>query len=76
MGQVNISIPKLRKERFYPSILEQYQRVDRALISIISEAYFAGVPTRKMNQLFLDLGFSNINCSFVSRCAAQIDSSS
>jgi transposase-like protein len=56
--------------------LEQYQRVDRALISIISEAYFAGVPTRKMNQLFLDLGFSNINCSFVSRCAAQIDSSS
>jgi len=49
------------------------QRVDRALISIISEAYFAGVSTRRMNQLFVDLGLSNIDRSFVSRCAKQID---
>ena len=45
IGPVNISIPKLRKGSFYPSILEQCQRVDRALISIISEAYFSGVST-------------------------------
>jgi len=73
LGPVNLSIPKLRNGSFYPSILEQYQRVDRALISIISEAYFAGVSTRKMNQLFVDLGLSSIDRSFVSRCAAQID---
>ncbi len=73
IGPVNISIPKLRKGSFYPSILQQYQRVDRALISIVSEAYIAGVSTRKMNQLFEDLGLSNIDRSFVSRCAAQID---
>ena len=73
IGPVNISIPKLRKRSFYPSILEHYQRVDRALISIVSEAYIAGVSTRKMNQLFEDLGLSNIDRSFVSRCAAQID---
>jgi len=72
-GPVNISIPKLRKGSFYPTILEQYQRVDRAIISIISEAYFAGVSTRKMNKLFVDLGLENIDRSFVSRCAAQID---
>ncbi|MDD3427645.1 MAG: transposase [Caldisericia bacterium] len=36
IGPVNISIPKLRKGSFYPTILEQYQRVDRVLISIIS----------------------------------------
>ncbi len=73
IGPVNLSIPKLRRGSFYPSILEQYQRVDRALISIISEAYFAGVSTRKMNKLFVDLGLGNIDRSFVSRCAAQID---
>jgi len=73
IGPLNISIPKLRKGSFYPTILEQYQRVDRALISIISNAYFAGVSTRKMNQLFVDLGLSNIDRSFVSRCASQID---
>ncbi len=41
IGPVNISIPKLRKGSFYPTILEQYKRVDRALISIVSEAYAA-----------------------------------
>ena len=70
---MNISIPKLRKGSFYPTILEQYQRVDRAIISIISDAYFAGVSTRKMNKLFVDLGLENIDRRFVSRCAAQIN---
>lgn len=73
MGPVAISIPKLRKGSFYPSILEHYQRVDRALISIICEAYFNGVSTRKMNNLFVDLGLGNIDRSLVSRCASQID---
>jgi len=73
LGSINLSIPKLRSGSFYPSILEQYQRVDRALISIISEAYFAGVSTRRMNQLFDDLGLAHIDRNFVSRCAAQID---
>ncbi len=73
LGPVNLSIPKLRSGSFYPSILDQYQRVDRALISIVSEAYFAGVSTRKMNKLFVDLGLNNIDRSFVSRCSAQID---
>ena len=73
IGPVNISIPKLRKGGFYPSILEQYQRVDRALISIISDAYISGVSTRKMSHIFNDLDLSGIDRSFVSRCAAQID---
>ncbi len=47
--------------------------MDRALISIVSKAYFAGVSTRKMNKLFIELGLENIDRSFVSRCATQID---
>lgn len=73
IGNIEISISKLRKGSFYPSILEHYQRVDRALISIVSEAYINGVSTRKMNNLFIDLGLENIDRSFVSRCASQID---
>ena len=52
LGPVEIGIPKLRQGSFYPSILEQYKRIDRALISIISEAYINGVSTRKMNKIF------------------------
>jgi len=33
LGPVEIGIPKLREGQFYPSVLEQYKRVDRALIS-------------------------------------------
>jgi transposase-like protein len=73
VGPVSLSIPKLRNGSFYPTILEHYQRVDRALISIVSEAYFAGVSTRKMNKLFVDLGLENIDRSFVSRCSSRID---
>ena len=60
------------KRQFYPSILEQYQRVDRALTNIISKAYFASVSTCKMNKLFIDLGLEDIDRSFVSHCAAKI----
>ena len=48
LGPISVSIPKLRSGSFYPSILEHYQRVDRALISIISEAYFAGVELEQI----------------------------
>jgi len=73
LGPVEIGIPKLREGQFYPSILEQYKRVDRALISIISEAYISGVSTRKMNRLFADLGLENLDRSLVSRCSSRLD---
>lgn len=74
LGHVEIGIPKLRRRNFYPSILEQYKLIDRALISIISEAYINGVSTRKMNNIFSELGLSGIDRSLVSRCASRIDS--
>ena len=74
LGPVEIGIPKLRRGSFYPSILDQYKRIDRALISIITEAYINGVSTRKMNKIFSDLGLSGIDRSLVSRCASKMDS--
>ncbi|MDY0173301.1 MAG: transposase [Candidatus Cloacimonadaceae bacterium] len=73
IGPVSVKIPKLRKGSFYPSVLEHYQRIDRAMISIITGAYFNGVSTRKMNNLFFDMGLADIDRSLVSRCASQID---
>ncbi|MCB5265908.1 MAG: IS256 family transposase [Candidatus Cloacimonetes bacterium] len=73
IGPVSVKIPKLRKGSFYPSVLEHYQRIDRAMISIITGAYFNGVSTRKMNKLFTDMGLADIDRSLVSRCASQID---
>ena len=73
MGPMFINIPKLRRGGFYPSILKDYQQVDSALISIVSEAFFAGVPEQKLNKLFGDLGLGHVDPSLVDRCSNQID---
>lgn len=67
LGEVDIRIPRVRKGNYYPEILERYQRVDRALISVIQEAYVNGVSTRKMEKVFSRIGITGLDKSSVSR---------
>lgn len=67
LGKLAIEIPKVRKGNYYPSILEKYQRIDRALLYVVQEAYINGVATRKMKKLFSDLEISGLSKSTVSR---------
>ncbi len=67
LGEVDIRIPKVRKGNYYPHVLERYQRVDRALISVIQEAYINGVSTRKMEKVFSRIGITGLDKSSVSR---------
>ena len=46
VGDILLSIPKLRAGSFLPSILEPRRRVDQALYDVIMEAYISGVLTR------------------------------
>lgn len=47
VGELTLQVPKLRKgESYYPSFLEPRRMVDKALISVIQEAYINGVSTR------------------------------
>ena len=73
LGDLWIKIPKLRAGSYYPSILEHYNRIDRALVTVICEAYYAGVSTRKMEDIFHQIGMANIDRNVVSRCAQEID---
>lgn len=73
LGKISIGIPKLREGAFFPNILEKFKRVDRALISIISQAYINGVSTRKMEKLFFELGIDRMDKSIVSRCSQTIE---
>lgn len=66
-GPIPIQIPKIRKGSFFPSILERYQRIERALIGVIQEAYIHGVSTRPMEKLFRSLGLEGLDKSTVSR---------
>ena len=45
-GDVELRIPKLRRGRSSPSILEPRRRIDQALYAVVMEAYVHGVSTR------------------------------
>ena len=71
-GELDLKIPKLREGCFYPETILKYQRVDRALIYAIYEAYINGVSTRKMEKVFKSFGISNLDKSTVSRLIQPI----
>jgi putative transposase len=73
-GDVELTIPKLRKGPFFPSILEPRRRIDQALYAVVMEAYVQGVSTRAVDDLVTALGIdSGISKSEVSRICAGLD---
>lgn len=71
-GELDLNIPKLREGNFYPEVILKYQRVDRALIYAIYEAYINGVSTRKMEKIFRSFGISSLDKSTISRLIQPI----
>jgi len=47
-----LKIPKLRKESFFPNVLERRSRTEEALQTVAQEAYAQEISTRKMKKLF------------------------
>lgn len=73
VGTLDLAIPKLRRGTYFPSFLENRKRSEKALTSVIQEAYVQGVSTRKVDELVKSLGMSGISSSEVSRIAAGLD---
>ncbi len=42
-GDLQLQIPKLRRGSFFPSLLEQRRRVNKAVFAVVMEAYLYGV---------------------------------
>ena len=73
-GDVGLTIPKLRKGSFFPSVLERRRRIDKALYAVVIEVYVHGVSTRKVDHLVAALGVDvGISMSAVSRICAELD---
>jgi transposase-like protein len=71
-GELELAIPKLRRGSYFPSFLEPRRRSEQALVSVVQEAYVAGVSTRKVDQVVESLGL-RISRSEVSRICAGLD---
>ena len=75
VGTIPLRIPRLRTGTYFPSLIEPRRRAERAIVSVIQEAYVHGVSTRKVDDLVRALGMEGISKSEVSRLCSELDAS-
>jgi transposase-like protein len=73
VGELLLSIPKLRRGSYFPSFLEPRRRAERALLSASQKAYVLGVSSRKMERLLSALELQGMSKRRVSRLWAALD---
>ncbi len=73
VGTIELEIPKLRAGSYFPSLLEPRRRHERALLSVVQEAYIHGVSTRAVDNLAEALGIKSISKDQVSRICKELD---
>lgn len=71
VGRIQLEIPKTRTGSYLPSFIEPRRLTDKALVSVIQDAYINGVSTRKVDNLVESLGLE-IDKSKVSRLCKGI----
>ncbi len=74
VGSIDLAIPKLRQGSYFPQwLLEPRRRAEKALVSVVADAYLAGVSTRRVEGLVQQLGIERISKSQVSELAKSLD---
>jgi len=73
VGSLVLQVPQTRDGAFYPSILERYQRSEKALVLALAEAYLQGVSTRKMKMVTEQLMGKEFSSASISRFSATLD---
>ena len=65
VGTLELRIPKLWEGSYFPSLLEPRRRGEKALLSVVQQAYVEGVSTRRVDDLVKALGCEGISKSSV-----------
>ncbi len=74
VGSIELAVPKLREGRYFPDwLLQPRRRAEQAFVSVIADAYLAGVSTRRVEKLVQQLGVERMRKSQVSRLAKSLD---
>src|SRR5436189_3355496 len=74
VGTIELAIPKLRQGSYFPDwLLQPRRRAEQAFVSVIADAYLAGVSTRRVEKLVQQIGVERMSRSQVSRLAKSLD---
>ena len=63
----------MRQGTYFPSLLEPRRRHERALLSVVQQAYIHGVSRRAVDHLAEALGIKSISKDQVSRMCKELD---
>lgn len=61
VGEIPLRIPKVRDGSHFPRPLEPRRRSEKALLTVIQQAYVEGVSTRRVDDLLQALGLTGID---------------
>src|SRR5437764_2916115 len=74
VGSIELAVPKLREGSYFPDwLLQPRRRAEQAFVTVIADAYLAGVSTRRVEKLVQQLGVERMSKSQVSRLAKSLD---
>ena len=73
LGSLQLRIPKLRQGSYFPPFLEPRKTAEKALVTVIQEAWIGGVSTWRVDELVQAMGLSGISKSQVSKLCKDID---
>jgi putative transposase len=74
VGTIDLQIPKLRRDSYYPSwLLEPRRRAEQALVAVVAQCYVEGVSTRRVDDIVNAMGIDGISKSQVSELAKSLD---
>jgi putative transposase len=73
VGSIELQVPRVRDGSFFPSLLEPRRRAEKALVTVVQEAYVQGISTRRVDDLVQALGMQGISKSQVSRLCGELD---
>src|SRR6201994_2392792 len=74
LGSLQLRIPKLRQGSYFPPFLEPRKTAEKALVTVIQEAWIGGVSTRRVDELVQAMGLSGISKSQVSKLCKSLPS--
>ena len=72
-GSLDLEIPRARNSNFRPTVIDQFRRSERALISVIQEAFVGGISTRKMQDVLVTMGVDRLAKSQISALCTELD---
>jgi len=72
-GELGLLKPQFREFPFETQVLEKYSRVEKAILTAVSESYLQGVSTRRVEKIMNALGIEGISASSVSRITKELD---